>query len=322
MTTHSLPPLKLSASLHPRIWGGRQLADYGKALPTDEPYGEAWEVHDSALVEGGPYAGRSLGDLLAVHGSALVGEGFLPGKGFPLLVKLLDAQDWLSIQVHPNDEQAHVLEGDPRGKTEAWIVLEAEPGARLVIGVQPGTTSSQLANAIHQGTLERLLIYAEVRSGDVLYMPAGTIHAIGPGLTIYEVQQSSDITYRLYDWGRLGLDGQVRPLHIDKATQVANLHSLPIMTHFSADEDGALVVEGPYFRTIQWLLREERRSLQPDGCFQALTCLGGSLTLEGAGHSLALKRGDSALIPASLPAYTLSGAGRLLVSQALHPAGS
>jgi mannose-6-phosphate isomerase len=322
MTTPSLPPLKLSARLHPRIWGGRQLADYGKRLPSDEPYGEAWEVHDSALIEGGPYAGRTLGDLLAVHGTALVGQGFDPAEGFPLLVKLLDAQDWLSIQVHPDDEQARALEGDPRGKTEAWIVLEAAPGARLVIGVQPGTTRQELASAIRQGTLESLLVYVEARSGDVLYMPAGTIHAIGPGLTIYEVQQSSDITYRLYDWGRMGLDGQPRPLHIDKAAQVANLHSLPIMTHFAADEDGTLVVEGPYFRTRQWVLRDEARRVYPEGRFWALTCLGGRLALEGMGQSLVLARGDSALIPASLPDCTLSGVGRLLVSEALRPGGS
>lgn len=249
-----------------------------------------------------------------------MGEDFNPADGFPLLVKLLDAQDWLSIQVHPNDEQARRLEGHPRGKTEAWIVLEAEPEARLVIGVVPGTTPQALADAIRQGTLESLLVYADARPDDVLYMPAGTIHAIGPGLVIYEVQQSSDITYRLYDWGRLGLDGQPRPLHVDKAAQVANLHSLPTLTRFSADEDGATVVQGPYFRTRQSVLREEHRTLYTAGRFQAITCLSGSLTLEGLGQTLALARGDSALIPASMTDYVLNGTGRLLVSEALRPA--
>ncbi|MCS6835560.1 MAG: class I mannose-6-phosphate isomerase [Anaerolineae bacterium] len=318
-TIPSLPPLKLSARLHTRVWGGRRLADYGKRLLSSEPYGESWEVHDSALIDGGPYDGRTLGDLLAVYGAALVGEGFNPAEGFPLLVKLIDAQDWLSIQVHPDDEQARRLEGDPRGKTEAWIILEATPGARLVIGVHPGTTPQALAAAIRQETLESLLVYAEARPDDVLYMPAGTIHAIGPGLMIYEVQQSSDITYRLYDWGRMGLDGQPRPLHIDKAIQVANLNSLPTLARFDAEED-ALVVQGPYFCTRHWVLRDEHRTQYTAGRFQALTCLDGSLMLEGLGQAFSLARGDSALIPANLPEYTLSGAGRLLVSEALRPA--
>ena len=119
------------------------------------------------------------------------------------------------------------LEGEPRGKTEAWVILHAEPGAQLVIGLRMGTSREMMAEAIQRNRLEALLVYAEVKTGDVLYIPANTIHALGPGILIYEIQQASDVTYRLYDWGRLGLDGQPRELHIDKGVQVANLESLP-----------------------------------------------------------------------------------------------
>ena len=145
-------------------------------------------------------AARSLGDLAADYGADLLGMGNDPAAGLPLLAKLIDASAWLSIQVHPNDEQARALEKEPRGKTEAWVILHAEPGAKLVIGLERGTTRERMAEAIGRGQLEALLAYAEVKSGDVLYIPANTIHALGPGILIYEIQQSSDVTYRLYDW--------------------------------------------------------------------------------------------------------------------------
>src|SRR5262249_35572250 len=154
---------------HVKVWGGRRLeTSLHKQLPTNEPYGESWEMHDTSVVANGPHAGRTLGDLLKEYGHDLVGPDNTPSEGFPLLAKFLDAQDWLSVQVHPNDEQARELEGDPRGKTEAWYVLEATPGAKLVMAVKPGTTRQAMAEAIRANTLESLLVYAEVAPGDVL----------------------------------------------------------------------------------------------------------------------------------------------------------
>lgn len=310
MTHPSLYPLKLAPALHSKVWGGRKLAtQLGKTLPTPERYGESWELHDSCTVVNGRLRGRSLGELQQTYGESLVGAGHEVAAGFPLLAKFIDAKDWLSIQVHPNDDQARELEGEPRGKTEAWLVLATEPGAQLVIGVQPGTDRAQLARAIRSGGLEALLVYADVQAGDVLYLPSGTIHALGPGTLIYEIQQASDTTYRLYDWGRLGLDGQPRELHIAKGLRVANLESLPHVTH----PQGDLLVDGAYFRTWRHRLNGEALSLRSEGCFQALTCLAGEAQINSPGHTqLNLRKGETGLLPACAESFTLQGSGSLI----------
>lgn len=310
MTLPTLYPLKLAPALHSKVWGGRKLeTQLGKALPTAEPYGESWELHDSCTVANGRLRGQSLGELLRIYGGSLVGAGHDPASGFPLLAKFIDASDWLSIQVHPDDQQARELEGEPRGKTEAWLVLAAEPGAQLVIGVQPGTKRAQLAEAINAGELEALLAYADVQAGDVLYLPAGTIHALGPGILIYEIQQASDSTYRLYDWGRLGLDGQPRELHIEKSLRVANLESLPRVTR----PQGDLLVAGNYFRAWRHRLHDEALSLRSAGRFQALTCIDGELRINAPGHdSLQLHKGETCLLPACLDSFALGGSGSLI----------
>ena len=177
-----LYPLNLQPALHVKVWGGRKLESLmNKPLPSAEPYGESWEVHDSVQVSNGPLRGNSLGELTRQYGADLIGANNDPAAGFPLLAKMLNAEAWLSIQVHPNDEQAAALEGEPRGKTEAWVILlHAEPGAKLIIGLKPGTTRAQMAAAIRSNVLEEMLVYAEVQAGDVLYIPANTVHAPGP----------------------------------------------------------------------------------------------------------------------------------------------
>ncbi len=313
MTTRpNLYPLKLAPTLHSKVWGGRKLAtQLGKSLPTSEPYGESWELHDSCRVLNGRLRGRRLGELLQDYGEALVGAGHDTSAGFPLLAKFIDAKDWLSIQVHPDDQQAQTLEGEPRGKTEAWLSLAAEPGAQLVIGVQPGTKPAQLARAMGAGQLEALLVLADVQTGDVLYLPAGTIHALGPGNLIYEIQQASDTTYRLYDWGRLGLDGQPRQLHIDKGLRVANLQALPQVTQ----PQGELLVDGAYFQTWRHRLHDEARTLRAGGCFQALTCIEGEVQVGMPGQEpLPLRKGETGLLPACADSFTLQGRGSLIRS--------
>lgn len=310
MTKSELYPLKLLPALHVKVWGGRRLADMlGKRLPTAEPYGESWELHDTAVIANGPLRGNCLGDLAREYGSDLLGAGNDPAAGFPLLAKLIDASDWLSIQVHPNDEQAQFLEREPRGKTEAWVVIHAEPGARLVIGLQPGTTREQMAEAIRRGQLEALLVYAEVATGDLLYVPANTIHALGPGILIYEIQQSSDVTYRLYDWGRLGLDGQPRELHIEKGVQVAELASLPRVNQ-PQDE---LLIDSEYFRLWRHELAGKQLRIETEDHFQSLTCIAGSAQVAADGHDeISLSKGETGLIPACVPSFVLRGGGIVL----------
>ncbi len=308
----SLYPLKLQPTLHVKVWGGQKLAErLNKSLPTQEPYGESWELHGSASVLNGSLRGRNLAELTREFGEDLVGKGNDPDHGFPLLAKFIDANDWLSIQTHPNDVQARALENEPRGKTEAWVVLQADEGAQLVIGMQPGTSREQMSEAIGQNRLENLLVYAEVKAGDVLYIPANTVHALGPGILIYEIQQSSDITYRLYDWGRLGLDGQPRELHIEKGIQVCNLHALPQVEQPVGD----LLIDGEYFRTWRHEHEKDQLTIASEGRFQALTCIAGNLLAEAAGHPpIELAVGETGLIPACLNAFSLAGSGVVIRS--------
>jgi mannose-6-phosphate isomerase len=318
----AVSPFKLLPALHVKVWGGRRLASLGKALPTAEPYGESWEVHDTATIASGPHAGKTLGEMIATHGEILLGAGVDPALGMPLLLKFLDANEWLSIQVHPNDRQAQALDNQPRDKTEAWYVRAADPGAQIVIGVQPGTTPARLMDAIRGGTLEGSVVYADVTAGDVLFIPAGTIHALGPGLLIYEIQQSSDLTYRLYDWGRMGLDGQPRPLHIEKSAAVSNLASLPPILH-TADSDAPEmpIISSPFFNTTLYRLMSSRATaISTRGRFQFVTCIEGEASLNSQGERLTLTLGETVFVPASVPGFTLeSRAGaRLLRSE---PAG-
>jgi mannose-6-phosphate isomerase len=316
----SLYPLLLQPALHVKVWGGRKLADVlGKTLPTEDPYGESWELHDSVTVANGPLAGRTIAELVALYGEDLIGPGGNTALGFPLLAKFLDARDWLSVQVHPNDAQAQAYGDGERGKTEAWYVVQAEPGASLVIGVQPGTTPEAITEAINTSTLEDLLVFAQVQAGDVLFVKTGTIHALGPGLLIYEIQQSSDITYRFYDWGRMGLDGQPRTLHIEKSLAVSTLDSLPQIKHTADQHDTVVpIVTSEFFETELIQLRAGDmvrfgRSERGQG-FDALTCIDGETVISSGEDTLTLGLGQTALIPAAVADYQMHGRARVLRS--------
>ena len=313
-------PLLLQPALKVKVWGGRRLATAGVALPDAQPYGEAWLLHDSATVAQGPLAGRSLGDLLPQHGAALAGPEVDPAAGWPLLAKLLDASAWLSVQVHPDDAWAQRLEGEPRGKTEGWYVVAAEPGARLVHGVRPGCTRAQLAAAIRDGTLESLLLDVPVTAGDALLLRAGTVHALGPGQLVYELQQTSDRTYRLYDWGRRGLDGQPRPLHVERGLQVARLDAPAPLRHMAGRTEQVVeVARCDHFVTELWLLNDRagRRITRDTGGrrFQALTCIAGHATLTCGPGQLALRAGQTALVPACAGEWSVAGEAQLLLAR-------
>lgn len=309
-------PMLMQPALKVKVWGGRKLETMlGKTLPDDAPYGESWEIHDSAVIANGALRGQTLGDAAKAHPAALLGKKHDPTAGIPLLAKFLDANDWLSVQVHPNDAQAAQLEGEPRGKTEAWYVLHAEPGAKLVIGVHSGTSSAEMARAIRDNGLEKLLVYQEVTAGDVLFMHANTIHALGPGILIYEIQQSSDVTYRLYDWGRVDLDGKPRELHIDKGVLVANIESLPSIrrTGMHADAEEVEIATSPFFNTVLHRLRGADRAVEMGGTCHLLSCIDGAVEVRAeSGESITLDKGRSAFMPAGLGRFTLSGTGDVL----------
>ena len=219
--------LQLIPEYHHRVWGGQRLKPN-----LEQPYGEAWLVFEGNLIASGKYAGQTLDQVSRVLGAELLGVRAVAKTGtrFPLLIKILDCEDWLSVQVHPNDEQAVLLEGEGQfGKTEAWHVLNAEPGAELIAGVKPGTTAAQLEKAIRDGSILEVSQKLVVETGATVMMPAGTMHALGPGLLIYEVQQTSDTTYRVWDWNRPASAG--RALHLEQSVTVTNPNSSGEINH-------------------------------------------------------------------------------------------
>jgi len=203
------------------VWGGRRLATkLGKQLPDDQPYGESWEISDHPLhrsvVASGPLAGTTLRQLMETHRDELLGEA-ADLSTFPILVKFLDCSDWLSVQVHPDVEAVKKLWPGEGSKTEAWFVIDAEPGSRIYAGLKPGVGERELRAALHAGTAAECLHSFEPKPGDSVFLPAGTVHAVGGGVLMAEVQETSDATFRLFDWNRRDAQGNARQLHIEEA---------------------------------------------------------------------------------------------------------
>ncbi len=317
----SLYPLVLEAALHVKVWGGRRLeTKLNKTLPTDEPYGESWEVHESCVVRNGQHSEKTVHDLIQTYGTELIGPHNDPSDGLPLLAKFIDAEKWLSVQVHPDDALAEALEGQPRGKTEAHYIIEIEGDAQFVIGLKDEATPDSIREAITANTFHEQFVYEHVVPGQVLYMEAGTVHAIGPGVLLYEIQQSSDTTYRFYDWGRVGLDGNPRELHIEKAIRASRIGSLPPMKHTATDTAQRVeLVNEAYFKTNLFQLTADTNQASLDTQqthFHILSCTAGTIKIETQNHNtVTLAVGESALMPACIGTYTLSGVGKILQSQ-------
>src|ERR1043166_7595472 len=217
-----LYPLTFRPIFKERIWGGRKLQQlYEKALPPSVPIGESWEISDRpgdvSVIANGPLAGKDLRWLLEHDAEALLGPAKLPGNRFPLLIKLLDAREKLSLQVHPPVHKTVELGGEP--KTEMWYIADAAPGAELFVGLSRGVTRAKFERKIRNGTVADCVHRVPVRAGDAMFLPSGRVHAIGAGLVIFEIQQNSDTTYRVFDWNRAGLDGKPRELHVAQSLQ-------------------------------------------------------------------------------------------------------
>ena len=307
------PCLLLRDTKH-RVWGGHALRNMF-AVQDDgtEPIGETWELFDRDDGASGLVGGSTLRELMTQHSSELLGSGVSAGYGgrFPLMLKFLDACQALSVQVHPDDEQARPY-GDG-GKTEAWVVLDTTEEARICSGFRPGVTHDDLVAALRStapGTgpspVEELLYSFRPKAGDCIYVPAGTVHAIGPGVVLFEVQQNSDLTYRLYDWGR------DRPMHIEQGLQVARVEDGSRQHAEVARplaDGGSLLLESPFFRLRRYSLQQSA-AMATDDRFFVVTVIAGEGALEwregdDAG-ALPLRAGDCALVPACVGQVTLS----------------
>jgi mannose-6-phosphate isomerase len=220
--TSGIYPYLLQPKLATAVWGGSELVrEYGKAGDPKQKFGESWECWDANTIGNGPLAGLPVSALRAKLGEQLLGD-LDPSRVFPILTKIITADDWLSVQVHPDDAYAQRAEHQPNGKTECWYVFAAEPGAEIVLGWTQDISRSEYERRVADGTLGEVLRKIPVKAGDAVYIPAGTVHAIGAGIALFETQQASDLTYRMFDWNRLGLDGKPRELHVRKAADVLN----------------------------------------------------------------------------------------------------
>jgi mannose-6-phosphate isomerase len=321
-----LHPICLEASLHETIWGGRKLEQAaGKRLPAGEvPIGEAWETEVSTVAQNGPYAGRTLGDLVDELGLALLGADAVAifGQRFPLLAKFIDAKTRLSVQVHPEDDYAALHEGGKLGKTEFWYILATEPGASIVHGFRTPSTRAEVQQAIEEVRLEDLLHEEPVVPGDVIFVPAGTVHAIGGGVLLYELQEYSDITYRMYDYGRLDAHGRPRQLHIERSLDVtsyepsARIKARVVILAETADYTERCLVASRYFVTREFALRGQVERQTAGSCV-ILSSLTADLRVSygtGLEESEPLTSGKTMVLPAALGRYRIEGTGTFLSS--------
>jgi len=302
-----LYPLRLERRLDHRLWGGSRLAAWlnlPQPWPTD--LAESWQVYAENRVLNGPLAGHTLAELCRAYGPALVGtlSAQRYGDDFPLLAKFIDANDRLSIQVHPDDAYAHTVEAHTgfHGKTEAWYIIAAEPGADLVYGLRRATEPAAFRQAVERGRLEELLNIVPVQAGDVIFVPAGTLHAINAGILLFEIQQKSDLTYRVYDYGRRDGQGRLRELHLDKALAVLDFgaagpaHVSPLPLAPGHD----LLVACPYFALERLQGGTYQLEVEPTS-FEIHTLIAGQASVAGE----SLTPGESLLLPAQWGVYGL-----------------
>ncbi len=309
-------PLSLLPVSREILWGGRRLKDaYGKSAPF-EKLAESWELtvrpDGQSRIRNGFFAGMTLGDYLAKD-PTLVSPRYA-GERFPLLIKLIDAADRLSVQVHPDDRYALPHEGE-LGKTEMWYIVEAQPGARLVYGLKDGVTREAFAEAVRAGRTMETLREVEVHAGETYFIPSGQIHAIGAGILIAEIQQSSNVTYRVYDYDRRQADGSLRQLHTEKALDVTRIRTeaeIDALRFAHGAHAPTTLADCAYFRVDKPALPA---ALDAADGFLALLCVGGEGAIECEGERYPIRRGESYFIPCGTAPCTLTGSAEILVSR-------
>ena len=303
-----MTPLKFEPILKTIVWGGEKIAPY-KGIETEQKHiGESWELSgvagNESVVADGPLKGKTIAQLVKEYKADLVGKHVYENTGdeFPLLIKFIDALTDLSIQVHPNDELAAKRHNGSKGKTEMWYVVDAEPGAHLLAGLTEKITPEQYAAKVADGTITDVLARYEVKPGDVFFLPAGRIHAICGGCFIAEIQQTSNITYRIYDYGRLGLDGKPREVHTELAKDAIDYTVYPTYRtdYTPAKDEEVEVVSCQYFTTsIYDLTLPYAKDLSQIDSFLVVMCLTGSGTIEVDGEEVPVHQGETVLIPAA-----------------------
>jgi mannose-6-phosphate isomerase len=320
-----LYPLRFHPLYKRYMWGGRKFeTSLGRALGPGENYAESWEICDHATDQSvvcyGPLAGVTLAELVARHGQELLGRNH-PQPRFPLIAKFLDARQTLSMQVHPNDAQAARLNPPDSGKTEAWFILEAEAEGLIYAGLKPGVDRPTLESAVREGRCEDCLHSFRPQVGDCVFLPAGTVHSMGAGLLAAEIQQSSDTTFRLFDWNRPGPDGKPRPLHIEQGLQVVNYEMGPVNPQQAQATDRAgasrLVTCDKF--VLDRLAFDAPRDIGGDDRCHILIILEGSLLVDGDPALTPMYRGSTALLPACLDRVGLIPQNRVVALDAVLP---
>ena len=304
-----LYPFTFQPIFKDRIWGGRELERlYGKSLPPGKPIGEAWEITDRdgdiSTITNGPLAGKTLGWLMAQHAAELLGPARpATGNHFPILCKILDAREKLSLQVHPPAAKAAELNGEP--KTEMWYIADAGPGAELYVGLKPGVTRAAFEQKIADGTVADCFHRIPVQAGDTMFLPSGRVHAIGDRLVIFEIQQNSDTTYRVFDWNRVGLDGRPRELHVAQSLASIDFEDFapPLVATPFVTEAGVQkrwLVKDPLFNVETWQLAAGTGAALAARRLQILAVTSGEIRVLSSDTEVRLAAGQFALIPASL----------------------
>ena len=285
-----LGPFRLTPWFSERPWGRHDLGAWYPSTGTTEPVGEAWLTGPASVVETGAMVGQPLAAVTAQASEQLLGAN--GGTEFPLLVKLLFPNDKLSVQVHPDDEQAQAM-GQPRGKTECWYVLEAEAGATIALGLREGSTGNAVRGAIADGTMERWMEWVPVSVGDMIFVDAGTVHAIGPGVVLLETQQTCDITFRLYDYGR------PRELHVEQALRVMKMHTAAGKVKPVAMDGFTRLIEKKYFVVDRYEVGKGRDVVIPIVEAGCVVGLHGKAIVESEGfESVELMAGKAVIVPA------------------------
>ncbi len=311
--------MKLIAPCKDYIWGGTRLRDeYGK-ISDAEKVAESWELSchkdGRSIIANGEYSGKTLEEYIEKEGKKVLGKNCGRFEYFPILIKLIDAKDNLSVQVHPNNEYALRVEGE-YGKTEMWYVVDAEEGAELLYGFKHEITREEFAERIKNNTLLEVTNNVPVHKGDVFFIESGTLHAIGKGILIAEIQQNSNTTYRIYDYGRVGADGKPRQLHIEKACEVTKLipPTRPTKPQGSRiQKDGyaeTLLATSEYFNVNKLDIDTNAALEATDASFNSLLVLDGKFRL----GDIELKKGESCFIPAGYGKYDLEGSGEVILT--------
>ena len=321
-------PFKFEPLLRPMIWGGSDICKFKEITPLEAGIGESWEVSDfpdsMSVVANGELAGKSLHDLIVAHGSDLMGKHVYErfGNRFPLLVKFIDACNDLSIQVHPDDVLAKERH-QSFGKTEMWYVVNAREGAGLYSGFSTPITPDEYVERVKKNTFMDVLTRYQVKAGDVFFLPAGRVHAIGSGLFVAEIQQTSDVTYRIYDYNRLDKEGNRRELHTELAKDAINYEVLPTyQTEYVHQENQAVdLVDCTYFHTNLLELNEPaERQLKALDSFVIYICVAGKGELkDAAGNLIEIRQGESVLVPAIDADLTIVPSGEMKLLEVYIP---